>query len=54
MKSYGARLNTTEDNIRIVREVFNTFNTGDITRINKFISPQYFNHESQIDPVRSI
>jgi predicted ester cyclase len=53
MKSYGARLNTTEDNIRIVREVFNTFNTGDITRINKFISPQYFNHESQIDPVRS-
>jgi predicted ester cyclase len=51
--SYGARLNTTEDNIWIVREVFNTFNTGDITRVNEFISPQYFNHESQIDPVRS-
>jgi predicted ester cyclase len=52
MTSYGARLNTTEDNIRIVREVFNIFNTGDITRVNE-LSPQYFNHESQIDPVRS-
>ncbi len=44
---------TTEDNIRVVREVFNTLNTGDITRVNEFISLQYFNHESQVDPVRS-
>jgi hypothetical protein len=28
-------------------------NTGDISRVHEFISPQYFNHESQIDPVRS-
>jgi predicted ester cyclase len=49
----GARLNTTEDNIRVVREVFNILNTGDITRVNEFITPQYFNHESQVDPVRS-
>ena len=53
MTLYEARLNTTEDNIRIVREVFDTFNTGDIIRVNEFISPHYFNHESQIDPVRS-
>jgi steroid delta-isomerase-like uncharacterized protein len=53
MTSYEARLNTTEDNIRIVREVFKAFNTGDVTRVNEFISPQYFNHESQVDPMRS-
>jgi predicted ester cyclase len=53
MTSYEARLNTTEDNIQIVTELFNTFNTGYITRVNEFISPQYFDHESQIDPVRS-
>ena len=54
MTSHRARLNSTEYiNIRIVGEVFNTFNTGDITRVSEFIGPQYFNHESQIDPVRS-
>jgi predicted ester cyclase len=53
MIPYGVRLKTTEDNIRIVREVFKVFNTGDITRVNEFISPQYFNHESQVDPIRS-
>jgi predicted ester cyclase len=47
------RLNTTEENIRIVRQVFEAFNTGDTSKANEFISPQYFNHESQIDPVRS-
>ena len=47
------RLSTTEENIRLVRQAFNAFNTGDITKVNEFISDQYFNHESQIDPVRS-
>jgi steroid delta-isomerase-like uncharacterized protein len=46
-------LSTTEENIRLVRQAFNAFNTGDITKVNEFISDQYFNHESQIDPVRS-
>jgi hypothetical protein len=46
------RLNAIEENIMIVRQVFKAFNTGDITRVSEFISPQYFNHESQVDPVR--
>jgi steroid delta-isomerase-like uncharacterized protein len=52
LNTTGERLNTTEENIRIVRRVFKAFNTGDITKVSDFISPQYFNHESQIDPVR--
>ena len=51
-RTKGGRLNTAEENIRIVKEVFKAFNTGDITRVSEFISPHYFNHESQIDPVR--
>jgi steroid delta-isomerase-like uncharacterized protein len=47
------RLNTIEENIRIVRQVFEAFNSGNTSKVNEFISPQYFNHESQIDPVRS-
>jgi predicted ester cyclase len=48
------RLNTTEENnIRVVRQVFEAFNTGNTRKVNEFISPQYFNHESQVDPVRS-
>jgi hypothetical protein len=43
------RLSTTEENIRLVRQAFNAFNTGDITKVNEFISEQYFNHESQSD-----
>ena len=45
--------NTTEENIKAVRQVFEAINTGNISKVNEFISPQYFNHESQIDPVRS-
>ena len=44
---------TEEENVKIVRQVFEAFNSGDVNRVNEFISPQYFNHESQIDPVRS-
>ena len=42
-----------EDNIRLVGNVIDALNTGDTSRVSDFISPNYFNHESQIDPVRS-
>jgi predicted ester cyclase len=42
-----------ETNIRAVREAFEALNSGDVSRVHEFISPQYFNHESQMDPVRS-
>ena len=40
-------------NVRVVREALEALNSGDISKVQEFISPQYFNHESQIDPVRS-
>jgi predicted ester cyclase len=43
---------TEENNINTVRQVAEVFNTGDVSNVSEFISPQYFNHESQIDPVR--
>jgi predicted ester cyclase len=42
-----------EYNIGLVRNVINALNTGDTTGVSDFISPNYFNHESQMDPVRS-
>jgi hypothetical protein len=39
--------------IRVVREALEALNTGDVSRVHEFISPEYFNHESQVDPVRS-
>jgi uncharacterized protein (TIGR02246 family) len=42
-----------ETNISIVREALEALNSGDISKAHEFISPQYFNHESQMDPVRS-
>ena len=42
-----------EDNIRLVRNVIDALNTGDTSRVSDFISPNFFNHESQMDPVRS-
>jgi predicted ester cyclase len=47
------RTNTTDENFRIVRRALEAFNTGDTSRAHEFTSPQYFNHESQADPVRS-
>src|SRR5918995_5256486 len=41
-----------ETGIRVVREALEALNSGDISRVHEFISPQ-FNHESQVDPVRS-
>ena len=42
-----------EKNIQLVRQVFKAFNTGDTSNLSEFISPRYFDHESQMDPVRS-
>jgi len=42
-----------EDNIQLVRNVIDALNTGDISKVSDFISPNYLNHESQMDPVRS-
>ena len=47
------RTDITDQNISLVRQAFQAFNTGNVSRVNEFISPKYFNHESQIDPVRS-
>jgi predicted ester cyclase len=44
---------TEEDNIQLVRDAINALNTGDTTSVSEFISSTYFNHESQMDPVRS-
>ena len=46
------RTNTLDENIKIVRRALEAINTGDTARIHEVISPQYFNHESQVDPVR--
>jgi predicted ester cyclase len=40
------------ENINTAKEVINAFNTGNVSNVSNFISEQYFNHESQIDPVR--
>src|SRR5918992_4167666 len=42
-----------QSNTRVIRQALEALNTGDLSRIHEFISPQYFNHESQVDPVRS-
>jgi ketosteroid isomerase-like protein len=42
-----------KNNIQLVRQAFQAINTGDISKASEFISPRYFNHESQMDPVRS-
>jgi steroid delta-isomerase-like uncharacterized protein len=43
---------TEENNINAVRQVAEAFNTGNVSNVTEFISPQYFNHESQVDPIR--
>jgi predicted ester cyclase len=40
-------------NIKTVHQLREALNTGDVSRVHEFISPEYFNHESQVDPVRS-
>ena len=41
------------DNIQLVRRALNALNAGDTTNVSEFISPAYFNLESQMDFVRS-
>jgi hypothetical protein len=49
----GAEEETTEqNNTKLARQVIEAFNTRDVSNVSQFISPQYFNHESQVDPVR--
>jgi predicted ester cyclase len=48
-----AQANIVEEHIRTVRQALEISNTGDTSRVHEIISTQYFNHESQIDPVRS-
>ncbi|MGH9993631.1 MAG: ester cyclase [Nitrososphaeraceae archaeon] len=43
---------TEEKNIKAARQVIDAFNTGNVSNVSEFISPQYFNRESQVDPVR--
>jgi predicted ester cyclase len=43
---------TEEDNIKAARQVIEAFNTGNVSNVSEFISPQYFNRESQVDPIR--
>ena len=43
---------TEEGNTKLARQVIEAFNTGDVGNVSQFISPQYFNHELQVDPVR--
>jgi predicted ester cyclase len=47
------KTNTAGENIRVVRQALEAVNTGDTNKIHEVISPKYFNHESQVDPVRS-
>ena len=46
-------MSTAVENIRLVKDAINALNTGDTTKVSEFISPTYFNHESQTDLVRS-
>lgn len=43
---------TIESNIDKARQVIEAFNTGNVSNVSEFISPLYFNRESQVDPVR--
>ena len=45
--------NTHNDNIQFVRNVIDVINSGDTTSVSDFIGPTYYNHESQMDSVRS-
>lgn len=42
-----------EENVRIARRIIEAFSTGDLSKVDEFVSPEYFNHESQADPKRA-
>ena len=52
ISTMGEQTTTIESNINKARQVIQAFNTGNVSNVSEFISPLYFNHESQIDPVR--
>lgn len=41
------------NNTQLIKSVIDTINTGDTANVSDFIGPTYYNHESQMDPVRS-
>jgi predicted ester cyclase len=45
--------NKYNDNIQVIKSVIDTINTGDTENVSDFIGPTYYNHESQMDSVRS-
>ena len=45
--------NTYNENIQLVKNVIDIIKSGDTTIVSDFIGPTYYNHESQMDPVRS-
>ena len=47
------RRNLLEENIMTVRRAIQISNTGDTSRVDEVISPKYFDHQSQGDPVIS-
>jgi hypothetical protein len=42
-----------EKNIDLVKNAIQALNSGDMSKVSKFVSPNYFDHESQLDPVRA-
>jgi uncharacterized protein (TIGR02246 family) len=50
----GTKTETNEiANIRVVREALQALNSGDTSSVQEYIGSQYFNHESQVDPIRA-
>jgi predicted ester cyclase len=49
---FGQKITQEENSIKAAKQVINTFNTGNVSNVSEFISPLYFNRESQVDPVR--
>jgi len=47
------RRNMLGENIMTVRRAIQISNTGDTSRVDEVISPKYFDHQSQGDPVIS-
>lgn len=43
---------TEEDNIMAAKQAIEVFNTGDISRVSEFMSPEYINVASKSDPIR--
>ena len=46
-------LDREKNNILVVSKAIEALNSGDTNNVSDFISPRYFNYESQMDPVRS-